>query len=138
MSIVDNIQILKSLSEEEKQKLALFCQEKFLKKWEVLFEDKQEATAMYLLVKWDIEISKVVNWEEKVLWEVHAEEILWEMALFWGNNKRMAKATALNDCTLVVILSFSVKELIDKYPEIYDKIKDIISHRSSKNKNIMK
>lgn len=138
MSILDEIKLLNELSESEKEKLSLFCQEKYLTAGEVLFNEQDEASAMYLLKEWNIEISRFSDWENIVLWEVHAEEILWEMALFWDTNKRMATATALTDSVLIVILSFSIKELTLKHPELLDKIKTIINDRMISNKNIVK
>lgn len=134
MALVDWIKLLADLSETEKNNLSLFCQEKLLKAWEVLFYEQEEASAMYLLKQWKIEISRIHDWEKIILWEVQAEEILWEMALFWDANKRMATATAIEDCVLVVVLWFSIKELTSKYPELLDKIKQIINDRSIINK----
>jgi len=37
MSILDNLKLLESLSIEEKENLSLYCQKKYLEKWEVLF-----------------------------------------------------------------------------------------------------
>lgn len=135
MSILDWVKILAELSDNEKDNLSLFCQEKHLDTGEVLFNEEDEASAMYLLKEWNIEISRELNWEKTVLWEVHAEEILWEMALFWDTNKRMATAEAINDCVLVVILSFSIKELTVNHPELLQKIKTIINDRMISNKN---
>jgi hypothetical protein len=47
----------------------------------------------------------------------------------------MATATALKESTLIVILSFSIKELTSKHPELMDKIKTIINDRMIVNKN---
>ena len=135
MSILEWVKLLSTLSQKEKESLWMFCQEKFLNEWDVLFMEQEEASAMYLLTKWNIEISRITNWEKSIIGEVNAEEILWEMALFWDTNKRMATATALNDCTLIVILSFSIKELTKNHPELLEKIKMIISDRNLRNKN---
>ena len=138
MSILDNVKILAELSVEEKTNLSLFCQEKHLDAWDILFNEEEEASAMYLLKEGNIEISRKLNGEKNILWEVNAEEILWEMALFWDVNKRMATATATSDCVLIVILSFSIKELTTKHPELLDKIKTIINDRIISNKNSVK
>lgn len=136
MSIVDWIKLLSDLSESEKTNLSMFCQEKHLKIGDVLFYEQDEASAMYLLKEWNIEISRITYWEKNILGEVHAEEILWEMALFWDSNKRMATATALTDCVLIVVLSFSIKDLTNKYPDLLNKIKMIINDRNVVNKNM--
>lgn len=138
MSILDGVKLLEWLSETDKQNLAMFCQLKHLSSWETLFKEWDEATAMYFLVSWNIEISKSLNWQNRVLWEVNAEEILWEMAVFWETWKRMATATALTECRLIVVLSFSIKELTLKNPQLLEKIKEIINYRMIENKNIKK
>ncbi|MDP2091254.1 MAG: cyclic nucleotide-binding domain-containing protein [Candidatus Gracilibacteria bacterium] len=134
MALVDGIKLLADLSETEKNNLSLFCQEKLLKAGEVLFYEQEEASAMYLLKQGKIEISRIHDGEKIILGEVQAEEILGEMALFGDANKRMATATAIEDCVLVVVLGFSIKELTSKYPELLDKIKQIINDRSIINK----
>jgi CRP-like cAMP-binding protein len=47
----------------------------------------------------------------------------------------MATATALTDCTLIVILSFSIKELTSKHPSLLKKFQQIINDRIISNKN---
>ena len=129
--------LLSNLTEKEKDELSLFTQEKVLKPWEVLFNEWEEWNAMYFLLSWVIEVIKKINWEERVIWKVMAEEVLWEMALFWKNKKRMAKAKAIEDCKLITILSFSVNELTNKHPDLLKKIQDIIEKRNMCNDKIM-
>lgn len=138
MSILDWVELLLDLSETQKKELEMFCQPKFLKAWETLFKEQEEATAMYFLIDWTIEISRVMQWKKVLLWEVHSEEILWEMALFWDSWKRMATAKALSDCKLIVVLSFSIKQMLNENLELLEKIKDIINYRMIKNKNVIK
>lgn len=133
MSILKWVTLLSSLTESEKNNLSLFCQEKHLNVGEVLFKENDEATAMYILKTWSIEISKIIEWRKTILWEVHAEEILGEMALFSSNHKRMATAIWLTPCELIVILSFSIKELTSKHPALWEKIKNIIDDRVENN-----
>jgi len=45
MSILDWVTLLWDLSESEKQNLAMFCQEKHINEWEVLFNEQEEASA---------------------------------------------------------------------------------------------
>ena len=110
MWMLNGIKMLETLSDTDLSQLESFCQQKFLKKWEILFEEWQEANALYLLINWKIEIYKK-NWIKKViLWTIEPEEILWEMAVFWHNWKRMAWAMAKEDTILITILSFSIKQ----------------------------
>ena len=134
MNILDWLEIIESLSDFERDNLSMFCQIKDIPKGEKLFKEWDEATAMYILKEWQFEIYKESNWNKIVLWIVDAEEILWEMALFGDNSKRMATAIATKDCKLITILSFSIKELTNKYPSLLNKIKTIIDDRVIDNK----
>ncbi len=136
LEAIKNFNLLSSLSDQEKEKLSMFCQERSLKEWDILFEDWDDANAMYFLVIWKIEIFKNLSWEEKILWEIKAEEFLWEMAIFGWWWKRMATARAVEDSVLITMLSFSIKELASKHPDIMAKIEEIISLREIENKKI--
>jgi len=48
----------------------------------------------------------------------------------------MATAVAIEECELITILSFSIKDLTKKYPLLFEKIKDIINDRIIDNKII--
>lgn len=133
-SILDTLDILKTLSQQEKDSLSIFCQERSVQKWDILFSEWDEWNAMYFLTTWKIDILKNINWENVKLWQVVAEEVLWEMALFSNtNNKRMATAIASEDSSLIVILDFSMNELKLKQPQVIEKIKQIIEYRNSQN-----
>jgi len=132
--MLENFVILNYLSENERKNLELFCQERFLSKWEILFKEWDEANSMYFLKKGSISIHKSINWQKVVLWKVIAEEIIWEMALFWRIWTRMWTAEALEDCELITIADFSIKELTNKNPVLLSKIQAIIEERIIKNK----
>jgi len=135
-SFLDNLSILNSFTQEERDNLSLFCQEKYIQKWDIIFEENEYANSMYLLVKWRVQIYQMDWIAKKVLWEIVAEEFLWEMAILWESEKRMAAARALEDSTLIVILSFSIKELLNKHPELKEKIEQIIKQRREENRKI--
>ena len=61
MNILHWIKLLSDLSENDKDNLSLFCQEKSLKKWEILFKEGDEANAMYILKSWTFEIRKKIK-----------------------------------------------------------------------------
>lgn len=136
MSFLDSVDMLSSLSQQEKENLALFCQEKYLSAWDQLFLEWDEANAMYFLAEGKIEIYKERAWEEIILWEIKAEEILWEMAVFWWEGVRMASARAIKDTKLITMLSFSIKEIAFKHPDLMIKIENIIKSREEKNQKI--
>ena len=136
-SFLDGLEILSSLSQESKDNLSNFCQERVLKKWEVLFSEWEEWSAMYFLKIWKIDIIKNIDWNNTKVWEVKAEWILWEMALFQDkNNRRWATCVASEDCLLIVILWFSINELKNKHPDIIAKIKNIIEIRNFENSKL--
>lgn len=133
-SMLDSLDILKTLSQQERDSLAIFCQERSVQKWDILFSEWDEWNAMYFLITGKIDILKNINWEDIRLWQVVAEEVLWEMALFNDtNNRRMATAIASENSNLVVILDFSMNELKLKHPQVIEKIKQIIEYRNSQN-----
>lgn len=133
-SLLDSLNILKTLTQQDRDDLAIFCQERFIKKWDILFSEWDEWNAMYFLITWKIEILKNINWEDVRLGQVVAEEVLWEMALFQSNNKsRMATAVAKENSNLIVILDFSMNELKAKHPQVIEKIKEIIEYRNTQN-----
>lgn len=134
MSILKDLELLKELSDEQKNNLELFCQQKFLEAWEVLFRQWDEANAMYILASWKIEVSNTINSKKVVLGDVQAEEIIWEMALFWDSKYRMATAIAKTQCVMITILDFSIKELTSKYPALLEKIQKIIEERTINNR----
>ena len=135
MWMFDNSKIFENLNQEEKNQLEIFCQEKSLSEWEVLFREGDEANAMYILEEGEIDIYKSKHWKKTILWKIKAEDILWEMAIFWEQWKRMACAKATKNSVLIVILSFSIKEITSKHPELLEKIKEIIEIRNIQNKN---
>jgi len=135
MSFLNDIEILKILSPEERESLADFCQERTISKGEVLFNEGDEANAMYILKTGAIGIYKNIEGQKTLLGTLHAEDILWEMALF-KNGVRMAEAVAIEDTSIITILSFSIKALTKENPEIMHKIDQIIKEREEENKMI--
>lgn len=133
MNILDWLELLSTLSIEEKEQLALFCQEKEVKTWEKVFCEWDDANAMYILKTGEIEVYTWGDLNKRVLWVIHAEEVLWEMALFVGSRTRMASAIALDDTKLITILDFSIRQLVDSHPQLLDKIKIIIAQRKQNN-----
>ncbi len=134
MALLDNVVILDDLADSEKAQLEAFCQEKMLTTWEKLFDEWDDANAMYILKQGEIEISKNLNGKSVVLWIVEAEDLLWEMAIFSETWKRMASAKATRDTVLVTILSFSIQQIMNTKPELLEKMKWLIEKRMYENK----
>jgi len=132
---LDNIKILDWLTEQEKQNLSLLVQEKKLDSGEKLFVEWDEANSMYLLLEWELEVYVERAGEKIVLWNIKAEEVIWEMAVFWDDKKRMASCVAIVPSRLLVILDFSIKQIAENHPSLIEKIKDIIKKREEVNKS---
>ena len=137
MSILDWIKILRDLNKKELNSLEMFCQERFVEAGNLIFSEWDIANSMYLLKNWKIEVFKENGAWEAVLWYIEAEDIFWEMAIFWEETRRMAWAKAIEDSKLIIMLDFSIKELLEKHPEIMDKIKNIIEKRNNENKKLL-
>ena len=135
MNILDNIELFSILSEQEKKSLSMFCQERSLQAWEILFNEWDDPSAMYIVQNWLLEAYKVKDGEKTVLGFLKPWELLGEMALFNTSNVRTASVKAVEMSNLIVILNFSIKELASKHPEILEKIQDIIKKRQKENKN---
>ena len=135
--MLENIELLNGLSEQEIKSLELLCQERFVAKWEMLFKEWDLASAMYLLKEGEMEVFINKNWEELILGYIRAEEMLWEMALFWEKGKRTASARAIKDSRIIVLLDFWIRQLAQNNPKILEKIKKIIELRNNENKQII-
>jgi len=134
-NVINSLELLNDMSYEEKKDLSLFCQERLVYKWDTLFSDGDIANSMYFLQKWSFWIFKNIEGKNTLIANVKAEEILWEMALFQSSdNTRMATAIALEDCVLIVMIDFSIKELSKKNPALLRKIQQIIEMRNLQNK----
>lgn len=139
MSLLDWISFFDNLTYLEKDNLSMFCQERFIKSWEILFQEWDIATALYIVKKWKlIAYRKIIEWD-KTLGYIEAWEFVWEMAFFDRENtpkKRMASVKALEDTILIVIMNYSITDLATKRKDIYDKIDNIIKERKLKNARI--
>ena len=127
--MLENIEIFSWLSAQDLNTLELFCQERIYKKSEVVFSKWEEATAMYIVKSWELEVLD----DFRVLWVVKHWDIVWEMAIFLNKNIRSATVKALKESELIVILKFSIDDLILKHPHIYIKIEEIINNRTKQN-----
>lgn len=134
MSILDNITIFSSLSEEERNTISLFCQERKIEAWKVLFNEWEDAEAMYIVTAWQLEAFQDKGWTEKMLWTISEWEFVWEMALLWEFNRRSASVRSKIPSTLITILKFSIIELESKHPEVLEKIRTTLRVRVDQNR----
>ncbi len=137
MSLLSSVPLFQDLSNSELQSLELFCQERFIKAWTVLFYENDEATAMYIVKTWKMKAYRERNWVEQTLWHISSWEFVWEMAFFDWNDvpkTRMATVRATEDSNVVVIMNYSIIDLAKKHKEIFDKIVKTIDLRKSINR----
>lgn len=127
--MLENIELFSWLSKQEIDTLELFCQERKFLKWETIFSKWEEATAMYILKDWLLEV--IDDW--KILWHIEDGWIVWEMAIFTEPKLRSATVKVLQDSELIVMLPFSIQDLTKKHPDVSKKIEQIILERREKN-----
>lgn len=49
MTILDSIELFNSLTDSERETLALYCQERFIRSGEILFHEGDSAIALYIV-----------------------------------------------------------------------------------------
>lgn len=136
MNYFKDIDIFDGISEEDQIDLSDFCQLQQVKQGEVLFQEGDAPQALYVISDGAIRVEKEVQWEVKPLAVLRSWEMVWEMAFYWEPPKRNATAVAEKDSTLIVMLFFSLNQIITKHPQLHLKLQQIITERMLKNKNI--
>ncbi|MDD5376989.1 MAG: cyclic nucleotide-binding domain-containing protein [Candidatus Gracilibacteria bacterium] len=131
MSILDPIEFFDSLSNNERETLSLFCQERLIRSGEVLFNEGDDAIALYIVKSGSLKAYKDRSDGEKLLGYIGIGELAGEMALFDPDapKKRMASVKAVDDSLLLIIMDYAILELSKKHPEIYQKIVQIMMER---------
>ena len=125
----EGIKLFETLSEDDLKNLALFCQERTVQEWEVLFQQWDESNSMYVVKNGLLQASTY----EKILGTIQSGEIVGEMAVFNEPQHRMASVKALQKSDLIVIISYSLEQLVKKHPNIVQKIQTVIEERKKKN-----
>ncbi|MBP8016590.1 cyclic nucleotide-binding domain-containing protein [Candidatus Gracilibacteria bacterium] len=132
----EGISFFDILTDDERDNLALFCQQRFLKAGDILFNEGDDSIAFYVVKSGSLKVYKDRSEGEKLLGIVQSSEMLGEMGIFDSSNiaqKRMASVKAIEDTSLIVIMNYSIVELSKKRKDIYDKIKKVIEERKEKN-----
>lgn len=135
MSLLDSVPLFDSLSSNERETLSLFCQERILRNGEVLFEEGDDAVALYIVKSGSLKAYKDRSDGEKLLGYNNTGDIVGEMALFDPDapKKRIATVKAMEDTLLLVVMDYAILELSKKHPEVYQKIVDIMMVRKKDN-----
>ena len=134
MNYFDNIDIFSEISEMDQVSLSDFCQIQFLQTGEVLFQEWDDPQALYIISSWTLSIRQDRAWESKEIATLEQWDLVWEMAFFWEPPVRSATVVAKEDSSLIVILHFSVQQILKKYPKLHQTLQGIIEYRIRKNK----
>lgn len=127
--------LFQDLSPEELKNIEDFCQEKILETGEILFHEGDEPQALYIIASGSLSVLKNNSKEVVVL---ESGSLLGEMAFFGNETKRNATLKAREETHLIVLLAFSLVQLFWKYPQLQEKLTQLIQAREAYNsdKNI--
>lgn len=129
----DGIELFAALDDNEKNKLSIFCQERLIKSWEIILNEWDDATALYIVKNWKLEVFRSRSDWYQILGFVGNGDIVGEMAIFNAVDdiikKRMASVKALEDTNIIVMMNYSILDLSKKHSDIYEKILNIIDQR---------
>jgi CRP-like cAMP-binding protein len=131
----DEIPLFQDLSETDKSTISLFTQERRIRAGEVLFNEGDDAIAMYVVKSGTLKAYRDRSSWEQVLGYVGPGEIVGEMALFDKDapKTRLASVRAVEDTLLLVVVDYAIVELGKKHPAVYERIWWVIRDRQIKN-----
>lgn len=132
MGLLDTLSFFSELSQSDRDALENFCQARTLAVWENLFSEGEDANAVYILSSGRLRVFRWSAEFQDTIAILQAEDILGEMGVFSEDKKRNASVVAVEESEVIIILDFSIRQLTEKYPEIYEKISQIINERSLK------
>ena len=136
MNYFENINLFSDLLIEDQVNLSDFCQVQNLSSWDVLFQEGDDPQALYIIASGGLLVQKGVVGDLQNLASLESGDIVWEMAFFGEQKKRNATVVAREETKLIVIINFSLQQILEKYPELYNKLNTIIEERGVKNRNI--
>ena len=127
MNYFKDIDMFSGLSEEDQEQLSSFCQFREVNNNDFLFKQDDEATAMYLILKWKFSVIK--DWFEVSV--LQAGDIVWEMAFLDGSKNRNASIQCVEAGVVITMIKFAMWEMLAKYPSLHAKIQEIIQERNN-------
>lgn len=122
----DWLTIFNWVDSEELKTLSVLMQERFIKKWNFLFKEWDDAIAIYFIKKWEIDLIK----DSFSIWVIKSDSMFWEKAFLKWFTKRLMSARAKEDTILIVMLYENFKIFLNKHPSYIKKMK---THFSSYN-----
>lgn len=132
ISMLKDIEIFKDFNEKQLYELSKkFKLEKYMKDTKVVNEWELYGK-IWLLEAGNIKVFKKITGNNVELGEVIKWEIFGEMA-FFTNNMPMATLITYENCIVWEIEYEEFKQILEKYPEIYQKIISTIKKRHTQN-----
>lgn len=125
MNFFKNVTLFSGLSEADGQMLSSFCQKQGVQKGEYLFHQWDEAQAMYLIKEGELAVYK----DDEFLTSLKKGDVVGEMAFLNPGSKRNADIRALEDSVVITLIDFSMQQLLQKSPELHEKLNTIIESR---------
>lgn len=129
MNYFRGLEIFSDLSEADQNNLSDFCQLQTLHPGETLFRDGDQAQALYIIIEGSLEVYRMYDGGEKKF-TLSEGALVGEMAFFSPDTQRNATVIAHGTVTLITILHFSMKMMMEKYPELHKKVETIVKNRS--------
>lgn len=96
-----------------------FFKIKTLKKWEILFDEWEKNTNLYVILRWELKIEKyttIDKTETKILAYLKNNEILWEAALNNDKEKEVKVSATIATTLLYIDAKEWVNDFTNKYP----------------------
>jgi CRP/FNR family transcriptional regulator, cyclic AMP receptor protein len=133
MNYFQDIALFQDISPEDQVNLSDFCQMQILPAWEILFSEGNAPTALYIIKEGELQVYKDIKGNRKNIARLGFWDLVGEMAFFWEPPLRSATVSALRDTRLIVLLHYSLTQMLQKYPLLHDTIKALIEHRIQQN-----
>ncbi len=133
--MLDEISLFSGLSDSEKSTVAIFSQERKIYAGDILIQEGDDATAMYIVKTGKLKTYRARSSGEVLLGFIHPGGIVGEMAIFdhTAPKKRQASVKAVEDTLLLVIVDYAIMELSRKHPLVFEKISKVIYARNAEN-----
>lgn len=130
MNYFKNIELFSILSETDQLNLSAFCQTQEIQSWEILFSQGDEPQAMYVITSWFAIVRKILDsGDSQDVAILSRWDLVWEIAFFWEPPTRNATVIAKDTLTVIVVIKFWMEQMMDKYPDLYARVKGIIQER---------
>ncbi|MCD5375217.1 cyclic nucleotide-binding domain-containing protein [Candidatus Gracilibacteria bacterium] len=131
MNYFKDIELFSDLSEIDQIQLSNFCQVQKISTGELLFSQGDEPQAMYVILSGEMIVKKESHGEERNVATLGTGDLVGEMAFFGEPPLRTASVVANGDVVVLVVIRFSVEMMMQKYPDLYERVKFVIEERST-------